>query len=107
MKLTLSFFIRNVHTCLLQPIANGSIQNPSYRNFPEPRLALLDLNPTCLKVAARRLARYRPETYRGDVLRPLSIDGPGFNSVGISALLHCLPAPCGPRHSPWTTSRPC
>src|SRR5256885_800537 len=40
MKLTLSFFIRNVHTCLLQPIANGSIQNPSYRNFPEPRLAL-------------------------------------------------------------------
>jgi SAM-dependent methyltransferase len=58
---------------------------------PQPRLALLDLNQYSLQVAAKRLARYRPETYRADVLQPLNIRGPGFDSVGISALLHCLP----------------
>jgi SAM-dependent methyltransferase len=61
--------------------------------FPvsQPRLALLDLNPNSLHVAARRLARYRPETYRANVLEPLRLGGRGFDSVGVSALLHCLP----------------
>jgi len=58
---------------------------------PQPRLALLDLNPNSLRVAARRLAHYRPEIYRVNVLEPLSAVGPGFDSIGVSALLHCLP----------------
>ena len=58
---------------------------------PRPRLALLDLNPNSLRVAAHRLARYRPEVYRANVLDPIGIDGPRFDSVGASCLLHCLP----------------
>lgn len=61
--------------------------------FPssQPRLTLLDLNPNSLEVATRRLMRYKPETCRANVLEQLKIGGPGFDSVGVSGLLHCLP----------------
>src|SRR5262249_57137305 len=58
---------------------------------PRPRLALLDLNPNSLRVAAHRLARFQPEVYRANVLDPIAIDGPRFDSVGASGLLHSLP----------------
>src|SRR5262245_12995142 len=58
---------------------------------PHPRLGLLDLNPNPLPLAARRLARYRPEVYRANVLEPIAIEAPRFDSVGMSCLLHCLP----------------
>lgn len=63
--------------------------------FPSatPRLALLDLNQTCLDTAARRVARYSPEVYRANVLEPITIDAPPFQSIGIMYLLHCLPGP--------------
>ncbi len=51
----------------------------------------MDLNPNSLAVAARRLARYHPETYLRNVLDPIQIDAPPFDSVGIANLLHCLP----------------
>ncbi len=56
-----------------------------------PRIALMDLNTSCLEVAGRRIARYTPETYRANVLEPISIDAPKFDSVGLNYLLHCLP----------------
>ena len=61
--------------------------------FPvdSPRLALVDLNPHSLDIARKRLARYRPETYRRDVLQSLDIGGPKFDSISITHLLHCLP----------------
>jgi 2-polyprenyl-3-methyl-5-hydroxy-6-metoxy-1,4-benzoquinol methylase len=61
--------------------------------FPSttPRLALLDLNPNCLEMAAKRVARYSPEVYRGNVLDPIEIDPPKFDSIGILNVLHCLP----------------
>jgi SAM-dependent methyltransferase len=61
--------------------------------FPtaRPRLALMDLNANCLEVAARRLARYRPEVYRANVLEPVRIETPRFESIGLNYLLHCLP----------------
>ena len=58
---------------------------------PRPRLALLDLNPNSLRVAAHRLGRFQPEIYRANVLDPIAIAGPQFDSVGVSCLLHCLP----------------
>jgi hypothetical protein len=63
-----------------------------------PRLGLLDLNPLCLETAARRIARYRPETYQADVLAPIDLSPDGwsgdpFDSLGITFLLHCLPGP--------------
>ena len=58
---------------------------------PAPRLALLDLNPNSLAFAAARVARYRPERYRHNVLAPLEADIAPFDSVGVNYLLHCLP----------------
>ncbi len=61
--------------------------------FPSarPRLALMDLNPNCLNAARARVARYQPETHRANVLDPIRFEGPGFDSIGLNYLLHCLP----------------
>jgi hypothetical protein len=56
-----------------------------------PRIVLIDLNQNALAFASRRIARYRPETYRRSVLEPLRIDAAKFDSAGINYLLHCLP----------------
>lgn len=62
-------------------------------SFPSaaPRVGLLDLNESSLAHSARRVARYAPEVYRGDVLAPLDVDAAPFDSIGLSYLLHCLP----------------
>lgn len=61
--------------------------------FPieQPRLALMDLNPLCLRHCARRVRRYRPETYEANVLEPLPSEMAPFDSVSMTYLLHCLP----------------
>lgn len=56
-----------------------------------PRVALMDLNQNALDHAARRIARYRPETYLRNVLEPIAFDGEKFQSIGVNYLLHCLP----------------
>jgi SAM-dependent methyltransferase len=56
-----------------------------------PRLGLLDLNAYSLAAAARRVARYRPEQYRADVLKPLALSAAPFRSIAMTYLLHCLP----------------
>ncbi|WP_437628059.1 class I SAM-dependent methyltransferase [Sorangium sp. So ce1151] len=58
---------------------------------PHPRVVLMDLNSETLEFASRRIARYNPITYRRNVLEPISLDGPPFDSVGVNYLLHCLP----------------
>lgn len=55
-----------------------------------PAVTLVDLNPHSLDAAARRIARYVPETVVADVLEPLPLQGP-FDSVAMCYLLHCLP----------------
>ncbi len=61
--------------------------------FPSsaPRIALMDLNRNTLDFAARRIARYAPEAYRHNVLEPFPGNVPGFDSIGVNYLLHCLP----------------
>lgn len=61
--------------------------------FPSraPRVALMDLNQSVLQHASRRIARYNPETYRRNVLEPISLNAKRFDSVGINYLLHCIP----------------
>jgi hypothetical protein len=56
-----------------------------------PRVALLDENPVALEFAARRIAHYRPETWRWNVLEAITLDTPAFDSVAVGYLLHCLP----------------
>ena len=58
---------------------------------PTPRVALMDLNDNCLEFASRRIARYRPEIYRANVLEPIPFDVPAFDSVGLTYVLHCVP----------------
>lgn len=57
----------------------------------QPRIALMDLNSDALAYAAERIARYEPETYRHNVLEPITTELAGFDSVGVNYLLHCLP----------------
>jgi hypothetical protein len=63
--------------------------------FPvaSPRLCLLDLNATCLATAEARVARYRPQSLRANVLAPIEPQAEPFDSLGITYLLHCLPGP--------------
>jgi 2-polyprenyl-3-methyl-5-hydroxy-6-metoxy-1,4-benzoquinol methylase len=58
---------------------------------PTPRVALMDLNSDTLEFASRRIARYKPETYRWNALEPISMDARRFDSVGVNYLLHCIP----------------
>ena len=55
------------------------------------RLGLLDLNPNCLERTAARVARYRPEIYEANVLEPIRIATPRFDSIALNYVLHCLP----------------
>jgi trans-aconitate methyltransferase len=57
---------------------------------PDPGIVLVDPNRACLDRAARRLARYRPETVEASAFDPLPVEGP-FESAGLCYLLHCLP----------------
>ena len=61
--------------------------------FPtdRPRLGLMDLNLNCLDAAANRAARYQPEVYRANVLDPIGLEIPRFDSISMTYLLHCLP----------------
>jgi len=61
--------------------------------FPilQPRVALMDLNPMALAYAARRIARYAPESYQRNALEPIDLAAPGFDSISLNYLLHCLP----------------
>jgi SAM-dependent methyltransferase len=61
--------------------------------FPSdlPEITLMDLNPSSLRFAARRLRRYRPRTHRANVLEPWDLPSESFESVAMSNLLHCVP----------------
>lgn len=56
-----------------------------------PRLGLMDLNEAALRYAGRRVARYKPETFRCNVLETIPFQGAAFDSIAMHYLLHCLP----------------
>jgi ubiquinone/menaquinone biosynthesis C-methylase UbiE len=56
-----------------------------------PRIVLIDLNNNCLEATAKRLVRYSPDAWCGDVLQPIDMDAQRFDSVAVNGLLHCLP----------------
>src|SRR6185436_10450612 len=62
-----------------------------FPSYTSPLLALVDLNPNRLQGAAKRLSRYSPLAYQANALEPLSIGATGFDSAGLSYLLHSLP----------------
>ncbi|AZZ93866.1 methyltransferase domain-containing protein [Hahella sp. KA22] len=64
-----------------------------HSTFPgkEPRLALMDLSESCLQKTSRRLTRYHPQCYRRNILQPIEIDAPGFDSIAVNYVMHCVP----------------
>jgi SAM-dependent methyltransferase len=77
--------------------------------FPSqaPRIGLMDLNADSLAYAERRIARYRPEIHRVDVLGdPVTGTAP-FESIGLTYLLHCLPGDIAAKAKAFDTVRPC
>jgi len=77
--------------------------------FPSttPRICLFDLNANSLGFTAARIARYRPEAHCGDVLAPLPFTAGRFNSVGMNALLHCLPGTMATKSSAFANVARC
>lgn len=66
------------------------------RRFPSPPLlVLMDLNEACLTKAGERLARYQPVRHSASVLEPIRIDGPAFDSISMTYVLHGLPGDMG------------
>jgi SAM-dependent methyltransferase len=61
--------------------------------FPDrkPRLALLDVNPHCLRHTGARLSRYAPEVYCASALAPIEVSVRRFDSIAINYVLHCMP----------------
>ncbi|MFR9773749.1 class I SAM-dependent methyltransferase [Nocardia sp. SC052] len=57
----------------------------------QTQLTLVDLNQNVLTHAARRLAAWRPQTYRRDILRPFRLGTARFDSIALNFVLHCLP----------------
>ena len=74
-------------------IGVGSGYYPDKCTFPvsRPRIALMDLNPNSLAHTANRIKRYNPTTYQADILQTIPLDIPGFDSISLYYLLHCLP----------------
>lgn len=58
---------------------------------PDPRIALVDLNRSCLAAAARRIARYQPGQFVRNALEPFELEGRMVDSAGVNFVLHCLP----------------
>jgi len=55
------------------------------------RLVLLDINPSCLARAGRRIERFAPQPWQANLLEPLNADIAPFDSVALTYVLHCLP----------------
>jgi len=72
-------------------VGTGYFLNKCVFATAKPRLALVDLNPNSLTTAQKRLRQYQPQAYLRNVLEPLNINTPGFDSIGLTHLLHCLP----------------
>ncbi|MCP5054642.1 MAG: class I SAM-dependent methyltransferase [bacterium] len=91
-KNILDLYNRHISTNHLD-IGVGTGYFPDRCKFPveNPRLGLMDLNGNSLGATSERVKRYHPETYRHNVLEPVEQDIPGFDSIGVNYLLHCLP----------------
>jgi SAM-dependent methyltransferase len=58
----------------------------------DSHVTLLDLNPSSLEAAKRRIARPNTRTLQHDVMKPIP-GGERFDSISLFYLLHCLPGP--------------
>jgi SAM-dependent methyltransferase len=89
---TLELYRRHLSSNHLEVgVGTGYFLEHSQLPGSEPRLALLDLSPHCLKRTATRLRRYAPEVYRANALAPIELSVRRFDSIAINYVLHCMP----------------
>jgi hypothetical protein len=105
--LTLSFYNQHISANHLD-VGVGTGYYLDRCRFPSStlRLALLDLNPNSLSMAARRLHRYHPTVQLANVLVPMQIDGPAFDSIALNYVLHCLPGTMRSKQAVFANLRP-
>lgn len=70
------------------------------------RLALLDINPYCLRHTAARLARFAPDVYQGSALAPIVPEGRHFDSIALNYVLHCMPGTLADKAVAFANLRP-
>jgi hypothetical protein len=87
----LALYQRNLSACHLEVgVGTGYFLDRAQFPVAQPAITLLDINPLCLAMASRRIARHAPRVVEANVLDPLPAIGP-FSSIGLCYLLHCLP----------------
>lgn len=72
----------------------------------EVRIGLFDLQPNCLEHTSRRIARFQPETYQCDALRPIPFDADRFDSIALGGILHCIPGDMAVKGAVFDSIRP-
>ena len=72
-------------------VASGYLIDRCRFPVDSPDITLMDLNPSSLGFAARRLRRREPRTHRANVLEPWGLPMGSFESVAMANLLHCVP----------------
>ena len=84
---TLELYHRHLSSNHLEVgVGTGYFLDRSHQPGPNRRLALLDLNPHCLKHAEARLARHIPEVYRANAPVPIELDVRRFDSIAINSM---------------------
>ena len=72
-------------------VGTGYLLNRVQFTQARPRVALMDLNASCLRKTQRRVARYAPESYIQNLLLPVHHPIAAFDSIAINYVLHCVP----------------
>lgn len=92
LKMVGDFFNENVSTIHLD-VGVGTGYFLDKCNFPDtnPTVHLMDLNANTLRKTAKRIKRYNPSHHQCNVLEPIVVDLPMFDSISAINFLHCLP----------------
>jgi len=90
---TLLPFFRSLVGARHLDIGVGTGFYPAKSDLPtHTQITLMDLNPSSLEAARRRIGRATTRTLKHDVMAPIPGDE-RFDSISVFYLLHCLPGP--------------
>ena len=73
-------------------VAVGTGYFPDHCRFPtsSPHIDLFDIHPATLASGARRLQRYHPRCFQGNIFNTCDLPQDRYDSIAINYLMHCL-----------------